>query len=502
MKRRDHKIVAKRKNNLEKRLDRRSGYGTGKAVFAGGNLRYEMSDRTKGVEYGGIGAIHQMIQGLRLDQALNENLRLLKIRSPYYESDHILNMAYNILTGATCLEGVERLREKESYMDAIGAVRIPDPTTAGDFCRRFTDEESLVTLMEIFNDIRESVWDKQDESFFEEAVVDIDTTIAETNGECKEGIGLSYKGTWGYSPLLISLQNTGEPLYLVNRSGNTPSSKDIARWIDRALSRLSKRFNKTVLRGDTAISLTEKLDEWAERATFYFGYDAMPNLVKIADALERPCWKRLGRHPKYEVKTKPRGPRENVKDRIVEENGYKQLRLEQEDVAEFDYQPGNCKKTYRLVVVRKTIRVTQGQLELTPEVRYFFYITNNWTCSPEEVVFEANKRCDQENLFGQFHSGMHVMRMPLDNLYSNWAYMVIAALAWSLKAWYAMLAPDKQKSKQLLRMKFKTFRENIIQIPCQILKTGGEIVGRIISYNSWLRTFFDTFDVIRRMRCT
>jgi hypothetical protein len=475
--------------------------GAGRPIFSGGNVRYEMAARVRGVACGGIGAIHTMVQALGLDAALNEALVLLKIHAPYFESDHVLNMTYNILTGGDCLEDVERLRESETYMDAIGAERIPDPTTAGDFCRRF-DEASIIRLMEIVNDVREEVWDLQDQSFFDEAVVDIDATIAETGGECKEGMGLSYKGIWGYAPLMISLANTREPLYLVNRPGNTPSSKDAAPWIDRAIDRLSRKFRRILLRGDTDYSLTTEFDQWSEKADFVFGYDARANVVARAEGLPKRAWERLSRRAKWEVKTHRRTRPENVKERIVRENRYKNIRLLREDVAEFDYRPTHCKKTYRMVVLRKSVRVERGQLALFDDVRYFFYITTLQRESKEEIVRLANRRCDQENLFGQFHSGLAAMRMPLDNLYSNWAYMVIAALAWTLKAWYGLLVPDETESRRVVRMEFKKFIHSIVLIPCQIVKKARAVVCRILSYNSWLGTFFQTYDVIRALRFT
>ena len=87
---------------------------------------------------GGIGAIHAMVRQLGLDEAINEHLHLFKLHLPYRESDHVLNIAYNLLAGGSCLEHLELLRQDEAYLNAIGADRIPDPTTAGDFCRRFS----------------------------------------------------------------------------------------------------------------------------------------------------------------------------------------------------------------------------------------------------------------------------------------------------------------------------------------------------------------------------
>jgi len=499
VKRREQRILAERKRNLARRLDRRNYPTSSGPVFAGGNVRYEMSDRVRAVGCGGIGAMHTMVQGLGLDAAINEAIHLLKMHAPYHESDHVLNLAYNILTGGDCVEDLERLRENETYMDGIGAERIPDPTTAGDFCRRF-DEGSLVALQEAVNDVREKVWALQDESFFEQATVDVDATIAETDGECKEGMGLSYKGIWGYAPLMVSLANTREPLYLINRSGNTPSCVDATRWIDRAIERLSRKFKKILLRGDTDYSLTRKFDEWSEKVDFIFGYDAKACMIRRAEALPDRAWTRLRRPPKYEVKTAERTRPENVKERIVKENGYKNIRLRCEDVAEFDWRPTHCQKTYRMVVVRKNLSVERGDAVLFDDVRYFFYITTYRDRSQAQIVFEANGRCDQENLFGQFHSGLSAMRMPLDNLHSNWAYMVIAALAWTLKAWYGLLVPNGTESKKVVHMEFKTFLHRFILIPCQILRHGRRLLYRIANFNHALRTFFDTFAAIRRLQ--
>ena len=115
--------------------------------------------------------------------------------------------------------------------------------------------------MEAIHEARRRVWQRQPKAFFREAVIDADGTIAPTSGACKQGTDIAYNGQWGYHPLVISLAATGEPLYLVNRSGNRPSSEGAAEWFDRAIALCrGAGFRRVRLRGDTDFSQTAFLD--------------------------------------------------------------------------------------------------------------------------------------------------------------------------------------------------------------------------------------------------
>jgi len=351
--------------------------------------------------------------------------------------------------------------------------------------------------MEAANKTRKKVWSRQSKEFFKKAILNIDGTMAETTGEYKQGMDISYKGIWGYAPLVISLSNTREPLYLINRSGNAPSHLDAAQWIDRSLELVADCFEEVWIRGDTDFSLTAHLDKWDEKCKFVFGIDAQKNLVAIADGIDEKQWELLLRKPKYTVKTKKRSRAENVKERIIKERGFKNIKTLCEQVAEFDYQPGKCKKTYRVVVLRKNLTVEKGELALFDDIRYFFYITNDRVMTPQEVVYFSNERCDHENDIEQLKNGVNAIRMPVDDLVSNWAYMVIAALAWSMKAWYGLLTPNKSLGFKIVRMEFKRFLNTFIKIPCIIIKTGRRIVYRFIGYNNYLKEFFRTFQALK-----
>jgi hypothetical protein len=241
---------------LEKRLERKQWPEQPHPLLRAQNIHYEMAERVRAIECGGIGAFHLLACNSGLVEALNDKVHLLKKHLPYHESDHVLNIAYNTLTGGTCLEDIELRRNDEAFMDGVGAERIPDPTTAGDFTRRFS-EGDVVELMEAINSLRPKLWKKcLPRKEREEAILDADGTHAPTWGECKEGIGLSYDGEWSYHPLLISLANTAEPLYLVNRSGNGVSHDGAVAWMDRAIALVRPSFKRVCLRGDTDFALT------------------------------------------------------------------------------------------------------------------------------------------------------------------------------------------------------------------------------------------------------
>jgi Transposase DDE domain group 1 len=485
-----------RKLRIARRLAPATLPDLGCPAFTASNIHYELAGRARGIGCGGIGAVHLLAGNVGLIDALDRNLHLLKVHRPYHESDHVLNLAYNLLAGNTCPQDLELLRNDEVYLDALGAARIPDPTTAGDFCRRFDSSQKVLLLMETINEVRLGVWKKQAAEFFEAAIVDADGTMAPTTGECKQGMEYSYDGQWGYHPLVISLANTKEPLYLVNRPGNRPSHEQAHEYLDGSIALCrGAGFKQIWLRGDTDFSQTKYLDRWdaMEDVRFIFGLDASRWRVLQAELLPTLAWRRLTRPPKYQVKTQGRRCPANVKERIVEERNFDNLVTQWEDVAEFEYRPGACQKRYRVIVLRKRIEMKKGQATLWEEYRYFFFITNEREMSAEELVLFANERCDQENLIEQLKNGVKAMKMPTGDLLSNWAYMVMAALAWTLKAWMALCLPvsprhrkkHEAQKRKLLRMEFRGFVNAIIRLPAQIARTGRRIVYRLLSWNPW-----------------
>ncbi len=508
-----HQKLARRKRRIARRLARRRWRNQPRPIIKARNIHYEVAERGRAITAGGLGAIHLMVLNLGLPELIDQHIHVLQRHVPYHESDHVLALAYNILNDGTCIEDLELLRTNEAVLDGLGAQRLPDPTTAGDFCRRFQSDAQIVQLMETFNESRLKVWKQQGPEFFAQAIVDADGTIAPTYGECKQGMDISYDGQWGYHALVISLANTKEPLYLVNRSGNRPSHEQADEYLDKAIVLCERAgFQHILLRGDTDFTQTWKLDGWDARGnvTFIFGADDTQGRRILAKTVPANEWRRLQRPATYEVKTEERKKPENVKERIVRERGYSNFVLQWEDVTEFEYRPTCCKKGYRMIALRKKIAVEKGQEVLFHQYRYFFYLTNDRVSTPEQIVFSANDRCDQENLIEQLKNGVKAMRNPLDNLHSNWAYMVMSSLAWSLKAWCGLLMPvtpgwdarHEQEKRSLVRMEFKRFLACILRLPCQIVRTGRRIIYRLMGWNPWVSCLLRLAEAMHRpLRC-
>jgi hypothetical protein len=469
-------------------------------MLSSGKVHYEIGSNTNAMSFGGIAAVHRLVTKLGLVRQIDEGVKLLKVHLPYHESDHVLNIAYNVMCGGTRLEDIERLRHDPAYMDALGADLIPDPTTAGDFCRRFGEGEVL-ELMERINGVRPQLWRGRGRDLLGPiAYIDVDGTLVPTGGKKKAGMDISYKGIWGYAPLIVSLANTREVLYIVNRPGNMPSHTGAAGWIDRALGHVAPHAERICLRGDTDFSLTANFDRWAEQADFIFGMDANQALRARAESLPEDTWRRLERGPKYRTLTGETRERaqSNEKDRIVREREFVNLALNHEDVAEFSYQPGKCGRPYRVVALRKNISKMKGEHVLFDEIRYFFYITTRTDLSAAELVQCANERCDQENVIEQLKNGVNALRVPLYDLISNWAYMVMAALAWNIKSWFAMMMHLKQDRSEYIRMEFRRFLHSVILIPCCVMRRARSVTIRLLGYPPTQDRLFSAWRTIER----
>ena len=373
MKRTLQRTLAAEKRKIERRLGDAVRVTDGGPVLSGPNICDDLAEKTTAIASGGIGAIHRLVQQIGLAACIDTAVTVFKVHQPSYESDHVLNIAYHILCGGHTLDDIERRRTDRVFLDALGTDSLPDPTTAGDFCRRF-DADRIEALMDAINEPRLAVWQRGPGLTEQTARIDGDGTLVPTTSACTEGMDIASTGLWGYSPLVVSLANTGAPLFLKNRSGNRPSHEGALPYFDKAIT-LCRRagFSDILLRGDTDFALTTGFDRWTDAGVrFVFGYDATRTMVQWGEPAPPELYTALVRRTERALKTRPRPRPPRVKDRIVRERGFTKITTVGEAVVDVDYHPTRCARSYRVVALKKTLSVEQREQVLFDDIRYCY----------------------------------------------------------------------------------------------------------------------------------
>ena len=387
-------LLRERRRRILDRIANRPGPEREVPMITATNIHYELGERVQGLSAGGIGAMLLLARRTGLIADIDHNLHLLKRHLPYHESDHVLNIAFNILAGGRRLEHIELRRNDEVFLDALGAERIPDPTTEGDFCRRFQASDVL-DLDGRHQSARLRVWAQQPADFFREAIVDADGTLVATDAECKQGVDIAYNGDLGLSSPggLAGQHRPSRSTWSIAAATAPRTSRPTSTSTRRSPCVGGPAFAGSPSAGDTDFSQTKHLDRWDQPGDvrFLFGIDAQPNLKALAERLPAEAYSFLERPPQYEIKTAPRQRPERVKAEIVRQRKFETIHLLEEMVAEFDYRPVACQKSYRVVVLRKRLGIDKGSVRLREEYRYFFYITNDRTTPADQIVFQGER---------------------------------------------------------------------------------------------------------------
>jgi len=447
-------------------------------VFRQRSVGAETLQRQPVTADGGLALAHHLAMRLGLDRSINRHLHLLRFHLPYHESDHVLTHAYNLFVGGRDIEDIQSLQHSPAVKNLLGACRVPDPTTAGDFLRRLGPED-LDALQRAIDEVRIKVWRKMPRSERRSITLDMDSSFKKVYGVCKQGAEFSYQKQWSYHPLLFTLAETAEPLRLVNRPGNRPSAEGAAELLGLCLKMLTENFDEVFLRGDSKFSERAILRQAVEHHALFAIVQQMDLPIwGAAFHLPEAAWKPLRAKPGSRFHPTSgciRRKRVRHRSRIARRRGYRTLSTVREWVAEIPYTLEGFDRPLRLVFKRQWIREDR-QLSFQTHYEYRAVITNipRWRMSPSAIVHFAYGRCNQENAIEQAKNGLAAMRMPTGQLRANGAFLLAAEIAWCLRAWLSLLALPRETRT----WEWGWFRRAFVHAPAVIIRRAHSAVVR------------------------
>ena len=460
-------------------------------------VHVEVHDDAEVTTYGGLDLVSSFCRKFKVAEALDRNVHVLERHLPYHESDHILAQAMNLYVGGTCIEDLANLQHSAGIRQLLGACRIPDPTTAGDFLRRFEKPGGLAGLRAAVDEIQEAVWRRLRRGGKRKpmGVVDIDVKGKEVYGAQKEGADFSYCGVWSYRALTFTLAGTNECLAMRLRPGNTKDPVGVPEVIRKLTPLLKRHFKRVLYRADNAFDESPVREACLETGAHYaFVGRGGSHRRKTAKAISEEEWapfetraQRRRARARAANSYRPRQRGKNLRRQRAQERNYKDLRLRGQELAEC---PQVVKEQEvprgRLIFRRQLIHKYQGQHLLFPEIRYRQVVTNlpSSLYSAEDVVDLTYVRCDQENTIEQLGSGLAAWRMPVAQFAGNAAWLEIARLAWNLAKWIARLTlPD-----EVVRWEWKRFRQAFVFVAARVIRTGRRIVLRLYESHRFVGT--------------
>src|SRR5688572_13964394 len=455
-------------------------------------LHLESDPRGEITHYGGLVLAQQFVRRFRIAQRLDTSLRLFRRHAGYDESDHVLALAYTLYADGRCLEDQAVLQGSEAVRRLVGACRIPDPTTAGDFLRRFKSAPEVEQLSGVIDEVEESVWSKlarkarRRRKKHEFALVDLDGHIKPLYGAQKEGADFSYDGRWSYQPLVVSLGGSGECLKVVNQPGSARPSEAAATALKEVLPRVKRHFRNALVRGDTDFDRSDVLNTvMDEGAYFAIGARVYSKRAALVEAITEQSWTPFVPRAEREQRSEPsrHGRTPNCRRHKAAERGYRRLRTVKQWVSEIAYQPHGLSAACRMIVRRVLIEETDGQGALFKHFRYRLVLTNlPRSYRPWQIIDLTYQRCDQENVIEQFGQGIAGWRMPVAEFMGNSAWLEIARLAWNLGKWIAQIALPSE----VVRWEWKRFRRHFVYIAAKVLKSGRRLVVRLAGSHRFL----------------
>jgi len=428
-------------------------------------LHATASDFGDATAYGGLGLVHQLLHRTDAKSRIEDGVNVLQVQRGYGESDHLFHLVSAIYSGASCIQDLELFQQDEAYKRLLNVDSVTDPSTMGDFMRRFGRADINGYKAAIWS-VQEHVWRKLRKGQRKHATLDLDAKICPVYGKRKRGADYSYKRTFSYHPEMLSLAETGEWLDGVNRPGNERSGDRAAYLLRRNLPRVTAHFGSVCVRGDSKYGRSDVLEVCHQYgANVVVCWQSCATLRRISEQLPARAWDLLSRDgdAAQENGVKRRRRRRNVRRMKARKRGYTDKKLKQEKVAEFAYTPcplrGKIEKPYRMIVIRKQIEVAE-KTALFDVYEYRYILTDLRKKPAADIVSFAYGRCNQENLIEQGKNGVSAFRMPTGDLLANEVWMITAMFAQNLKSWLSLLALGADK----LGWEWKRFRLHFVYV--------------------------------------
>ena len=480
---------------------------TGGRVIRTPRLHAELDGRSDVTPYGGLLLFTELVRRFGIAKVIDEHVEVFKMHAPYHESDHVLAQAMNLFVGGTCLEDLAQLQHSEAVRRLVGACRLPDPTTAGDFLRRFDEHNGLPGLRRANNETQNRVWRALSKRRGrrtrkrELAVVDLDAHVKELYGVQKEGADF-YKSRWCYQPLVATLAGTGECLAIRNQPGAVRASDGAPAMLDDVLPRTDRHFRHTLVRGDSDFDRAD-VRETCEHYGAYFAFVGreFSDRPAIAESIPETAWKPFRTRSHGEGVRSRTGPgvrkrrkKRNLRKRRARQRNFHDKQLVKQWIAEVPWTAPGSNTTYRLVIRRQLIEHHRGQQYLFEEYRYRYIVTNLPASVPTRRVVDLTyERCDQENVIEQLGAGLAAWRMPVAEFDGNSAWLEIARLAWNTGKWIAQLALPEE----VVRWEWKRFRLAWVYLAAQVTRMSRQIRVRITGSHRFARELLRAHAVLQ-----
>ena len=480
--------------------------GKGGKLFRTPKLHLEVDDRVAVTPYGGVALIQGVLRRTRAAEAIDRFVHVLARHHPYHESDHVIAQAVNLMVGGDCIEDMALIQHDQAMLRMLGTERSPDPTTAGDFLRRFDSEAhpgALDGLRYAVDRIQDQVWElaRRDRRRLRRLLgswgfIDLDSHITATYGTQRTGADFAHNGQWGYHPLLASLANTGELLDVVQRPGNAHSATGAGECLDRVLPQVRGRcgFENLLVRGDSAFDQAP-VRAACERhgASYALVAKEIGDKPRHAAGVPEDAWDEFvprsqrRRLAKQGAPVRTRGA--NELGRKVAQRRYRVKSKTGIEIAEVPFQPTGSESPARLIILRERMsdRTFDGQVFLFEYQFQFRYIVTNLPSvySAEAVVELTYDRCDQENVIEQFKNGLAGWHTPVREFEGNAAHLLIARLAWNLGKAIALLGLPPEA----LRWEWKRFRRSVLLIAAAVIRRSRQTWVRISSSHLYARQY-------------